>query len=384
MKNPQYESVLYVVPIAHQMKTTVQHTFEYARFVVRRFVEDRCLMVAGSLTYTSLLALVPLFAVTITLTAQVPLVRDFILAVKAFILKNFLPDLAGRMVGVYMEQFAQNAARLTVIGLAIILATAIALMFTIDNAFNDIWRTKQRRSWWKRLAAYVSLLSFGPLLIGASLSVTSYVVHLTRKFDRVLPLIEDGLLMIIPFGLTMIALVLAYRTVPNRYVPNRHAVIGGLLAALLFEVVKHLFVAYIIRVPTYSLVYGAFASLPIFLLWLFCCWLVVLIGAEVAATLSYFGNVPVVRNTHAIGGNSPSVRLRDANRIIDTLALSGMPLAFNALRLRAAMPIDTAEDVLHDLLGAKIVVRASAGRFELASAREDIREENIRAAVGAD
>ena len=372
------------MPIDHQMKTTIQHTIEYARFVVRRFVEDRCLMVAGSLTYTSLLALVPLFAVTLTVTAQVPLVRDFILQVKAFILKNFLPDLAGRMVGDYMEQFAQNAARLTVIGLAIILATAIALMFTIDNAFNDIWRTKQRRSWWRRLVACLSLLSFGPLLIGASLSVTSYVVHLTGKFDYVLPIIEDGLLVLIPFGLTMIALVLAYRAVPNRYVPNRHAVIGGLLAALLFEVVKHLFVAYIVRVPTYSLVYGAFASLPIFLLWLFCCWLVVLIGAEVAATLSYFGHVPVVRSTHVIGGNPPSVRLRDAGKIIDTLALSAVPLAFNALRLRATMPIDAAEDALHDLLGAKIVVRTTAGRFELAAARDEIREEDVRAAVGAD
>ena len=190
--------------------------------------------------------------------------------------------------------------------------------------------------------------------------------------------------MIIPFGLTMLALVLAYRAVPNRYVPNRHAVIGGLFAALLFEVVKYLFVAYIIIVPTYSLVYGAFASLPIFLLWLFCCWLVVLIGAEVAATLSYFGHVPVYRSTHVIGGNPPSVRVRDAGKIIDTLALSAVPLAFNALRLRATMPIDTAEDVLHDLLGAKIVARAAAGRYELAAAREDIREEDIRAAVGAD
>ena len=372
------------MPSDHQLKTTVRHAFEYARFVARRFVEDRCLMVAGSLAYTSLLALVPLFAVTLTLTARVPLVRDFILEVKAFILENFLPDVAGRMVSVDIEQFAQNATRLTVIGLAIILATAIALMFTIDNAFNDIWRTKQRRSWWKRLAACISLLSFGPLLIGASLSVTSYVVHLTRKFDRVLPMVDDGLLTIIPFGLTMIALVLAYRAVPNRYVPTGHAVVGGVLAALLFEVVKHLFVGYIIRVPTYSLVYGAFASVPIFLLWMFCCWLVVLVGAEVAATLSYYGQVPVYRSTHVIGGNSPSLRLRDAGKIIDTLALSAAPLAFNALRLRAAMPIDAAEDVLHDLLGAKIVARATASRFELAFAREDIRAEDIRAAVGAD
>ena len=370
------------------MKTILKQTAEYARFVSRRVAEDRCLMVAGSLTYTTLLALVPVFAVTLTLTARVPMVRDFILQVKSFILKNFLPDVAGRMVGVYMEQFAQNAARLTVIGLVIILVTAIALLFTIDGAFNAIWRTKQRRSWWKRLLAYLSLLSFGPLLIGASLSITSYLVHWSSQFDRVLPLLDDWLLKIIPFGLTALALVLAYRTVPNRYVPTRHAIIGGVLAAILFEIVKHLFVAYIIRVPTYSLVYGAFASVPIFLLWLFCCWMVVLVGAEVTATLSYFGHVPHSQPTRARHVQAPSMRLLDAQKIVDALARGPVPLSFNALRLSAAstgaMPIDIAEDILHDLLAAKIVEEVATHRYQLCTAREDIRDEDLRAAVGAD
>jgi membrane protein len=363
------------------MKKILKQTFDYVRFVGRRFVEDRCLMVAGSLTYTTLLALVPVFAVTLTLTARVPMVRDFILQVKSFILKNFLPDVAGRMVGVYMEQFAQNAARLTVIGLIIILATAIALLFTIDGAFNAIWRTKQRRSWWKRLLAYLSLLSLGPLLIGASLSMTSYLVHWSSQFDRVLPMLDDWLLKIIPFALTTLALVLAYRTVPNRYVPTRHAVIGGVFAAILFEIVKHLFVAYIVRVPTYSLVYGAFASVPIFLLWLFCCWMVVLIGAEITATLSYFRHPPAKLTTREL---PPSMRVREARQIIDALAFSPVPLAFNALRLQAPMPIDVAEDILHDLQAAKIVTGHAARRYQLSSARDQIGDDDIRAAVGGD
>ncbi len=363
------------------MKKTLTQLFQYARLVARRFNEDRCLMVAGSLTYTTLLALVPLFAVTIALTARVPMVRDFILQVKSFIVQNLLPDVAGRMVGDYMEQFAQNAARLTVIGLIMIAVTAIALMFTIDGAFNDIWRTKQRRSWWKRLAACLSLLTIGPVLIGASLSMTSYFVHLTRTFDRVLPMLDDWLLKLIPFVLTTLALVLAYRTVPNRYVPTRHALVGGIFAALLFELVKHLFVAYVVRVPTYSLVYGTFASVPIFLLWLFCCWMVALLGAEVAATLSYFRHAPIAPR---LRGHAPSMRVREATRIVDALALSATPLAFNALRLRAPMPIDIAEDILHDLLGAKIVARATTKQYELAITREAILDEDIRAAVGAD
>ena len=366
------------------MKKIFKQTFEYTRFVARRFVEDRCLMVAGSLTYTSLLALVPVFAVTITLTAQVPLVRDFILQVKAFILKNLLPDVAGRLVGVYMEQFAQNAARLTAIGLIIILATAIALMFTIDGAFNHIWRSRQRRTWWKRLLAYLTLLTLGPLLIGASLSVTSYVVHWSGALGGGLRFMDDWSLKIIPFALTSLALVLAYRLMPSRYVPARHAIVGGVFAALLFEQVKHLFVAYIVGVPTYNLVYGAFASMPIFLLWLFCCWMVVLIGAEVAATLSYFGQVPAIRAAHAARSHAPSARMRDAKLIVDALAASPVALPFNALRLRSGLPIDIAEDTLQDLLAAKIVMKVHAGCYRLGGAREEIHDAQLRAAVGAD
>ena len=366
------------------MKQKLNHTMEYARFVGRRFVEDRCLMVAGSLAYTSLLALVPLFAVTIALTVQIPQVRDFILQVKDFILKNLLPEVGGRIMGVYMEEFAQNAAHLKLIGLVLIFVAAIALMFTIDGAFNHIWRAKQRRNWWKRLAAYLSVLTLGPLLIGASLTVTSYVVHWTRKFDRVLPLLDDGLLIVIPFAFTAAALILAYRAIPNRYVPTRHAIFGGVFAAILFELVKHLFVAYIVRVPTYNLVYGTFASVPIFLLWLFCCWVVALIGAEVTATISYFGHAPAPRSTRK---QLPSLRVREAEQIVNALAASPVPLAFNALRLRASMPltmpIDIAEDILHDLVAAGIVVNAPGG-YTLVTAPVDIRDEDIRAAVGAD
>ena len=363
------------------MKTTRKHIIDYICFVGRRFSEDRCWMIAGSLTYTSLLALVPVFAVTIALTAQVPLVLDLILEIKAFILKNLLPEVGGRMVSEYMEQFAQNAASLKLIGLAIILATAIALMFTIDGAFNDIWRARQRRSWWKRLTAYFAVLTFGPLLVGASISVTSYVVHLTNVFGRAVPLLDDWLLKSTSFGLTTLALVIAYRMVPSRYVPMRHAVIGAVFAALLFELVKHLFVAYIVRVPTYNLVYGAFASVPIFLVWIFCCWTVVLIGAEVAATLSYFGQPPAPRLKRT---QARPLRVRDAKQLVDALALSPVPLAFNALRLRASLPIDVAEDVLHDLLDANVIMRADSGRFVLTNTRAEIREDDILAAVGVD
>ena len=378
--------------------------FLYLRFVVRRLVDDRCLTVAGSLTYTSLLALVPVFTVALTLASKVPATQQFIAQLKGFIFKSLVPDAAGRVVSVYLEQFANNAARLTVIGLAMIIVTAVALLFTIDSAFNDIWRTRNRRSWWKRLAAYLLLLILGPLLIGASLSMTSYMLHLSHDFDRVLPMFDDVVLKLVPFLLTAGALILAYRIIPNRYVPARHALAGGLFAALLFELTKHLFVTYVVNMPTYSLVYGAFASVPIFLAWLFCCWIVVLIGAEVTATFSYF------RHPHA-QYDDPLSRYRAARIMIDAMGAersggmdvstdagsnhltdhrsnqtAGRPMSFSALRSCASMPIDQLEDILECLVKAKIVVQQNAGGqlcYYLPTAQYDVGDDEIRLALTA-
>ena len=351
--------------------------WHYVHFVARRFVEDRCLMVAGSLTYTSLLALVPLFTVTLVLTSHIAVIHDLIFEVRAFALKNLVPDVGGRVVTVYMEQFAQNAAKLTIIGLLIIVGTAVALMFTIDTAFNDIWRTRRRRSWWKRLAGYLAVLAVGPMLIGASLTLTSYLVHWSRKLDRMLPSLDDWLPQLIPFALTTLALAIAYRVMPARHVPIRHALAGGLFAGLLFEIVKHLFVVYIMRVPTYSVVYGAFASVPIFLFWLFCCWMVVLIGAEMAATLSYFGHAgetSIPRDQWAQSRN-------DAIRLLDALAGSESERGLAALRVRAPMPIDVAEDILHALIDAKLVAEDKRGRYRLALPREAIQDGDVQRAL---
>lgn len=349
----------------------------YARFVIRRFVEDRCLMVAGSLTFTSLLALVPLFTVTLVMTAQLAFTRDLTAQVKAFVLKNLVPDVGGRVVGVYMDQFAHNAARLTAIGLLIVTATAIMLMFTIDSAFNDIWRARRRRAWWARLAAHVAVLAVGPLLVGASLTLTSYLVHWSRNLDRLLPALDDWLLATLPFAMTTLALVIAYRIIPARHVPARHALAGGLLAGLLFEIVKHLFVVFVLRMPTYSLVYGTFASVPIFLLWLFCCWMVVLIGAEIAATLSYF------RHDAQPVAPSRRVPIAEAMRILDVLAAADAPLDIAVIRLRASVPIDIGEDVLHALASANVVQSDRRGGYRLQLARDAVSDEEVVRALGA-
>lgn len=349
----------------------------YLRFVARRFIKDRCLMVAGSLTYTSLLAIVPMFTVTLVLTSHIVATRNLILRVKVFALENLLPDVGGRAVTVYMEQFSQNAAKLTIIGLLIIVATAVALMFTIDTEFNYIWRAKRRRTWWKRLAAYLAVLAVGPLLIGASLTLTSYLVRWSRILDRLLPSLDDGLLQLIPFLLSTLALAMAYRIMPARHVPIRHAMAGGAIAGLLFEIVKHLFVFYIVRVASYSVVYGAFSSVPIFLLWLFCCWMVVLIGAELTATFSYFGHINA-----KVMQPEPSVQsCVDAGRLLDALIGSEKGQSLAGLRVRVPMPIDVAEDLLYALNDAKLVAVDRNNRYRLAIPRESILDDDVRRAI---
>jgi membrane protein len=331
--------------------TTFRKAVTYAIFVSRRVVEDRCLMVAGSLTFTTLLALVPVFTVTVTLTSKLAVTRGLIQQLKNFVLANFVPSVSGKMVGTYVDQFAQNATRLTWIGLCIVVTTSIALLFTIENSFNQIWRTRRRRHLWHRLRWALALLVLGPFLVAASLSATVSLVRLTHVFEAAMPALDDTLFRAVPWLTATILLYIAYRWIPNRYVPARHAVCGALLAATLFEVVKHVFVIYVTKVPTYNVVYGAFASVPIFLIWLFVCWLVVLVGAEVSATLSYFRHPGLDR--HSLPEEEARVRLLAA------LDAAGGPRTFDELRMAAPMPIDLAEDALHGLIESGLVAPAA-------------------------
>jgi membrane protein len=334
----------------------------YLAFVARRFVEDRCLTVAGSLTFTTLLALVPLFTVTVTLTSKLSYTRGLILQLKNFVLQNFVPEMSSRMIGIYVDQFAANASRLTFIGLLVVLISAIALLFTIENAFNAIWRTRRQRLWSHRLRWAAALLFIGPLLIAASLSLTVYFVRLTRALDSTMPWLDDVLLRSLPIAATTILLYFAYRWIPNRFVPARHALLGAIAAALMFELMKALFVVYVVKVATFSVVYGAFSSLPIFLLWLFCCWMVVLIGAELAATLSYVRH----REAH----ESPAALEVDMARVEDALLAAALPRTLEQIRMAAPMPIACAEDALEALVqqGRVRAVEGRPRRYQVSNA----------------
>jgi len=258
---------------------------DFFHAVARRFHEERGLQTSGSLTYTTLLALVPLLTVALATATAFPVFDDAVAALQLFILKNVLPDAPGvSAVPELIHSFSRNAGRLTAIGLAAFLVTGVMLMLTIDNALNRIFRVERRRALPQRVMTYWAVLTLGPVLIGGSLSMTSFAVAASLgKLN--LNLVADTVLRVLPFLFTCAALTMLYAVVPYRRIELQHALAGGILAGIAFELAKRGLALYLARFPTYTLIYGAFATVPIFLVWLYLSWLVVLAGATITALL---------------------------------------------------------------------------------------------------
>ena len=341
----------------------------FLRFVLVRFQQDNCLEVAASLTYTALLALVPLLTIALSVIAAFPVFAEWSLALKMFILSNLVPESAGKVITVYMQQFAENAAQLTAVGIVFLAVTALMLMRTIDQSFNTIWRVTRRRPFIQRFLTYWAVLTIGPLLIGASLSLTSYFVTLSLGYVAAIPALGVFMLRITPLVLTIIAFALLYLTVPNRYVPRWHALIGGLIAGLAFELMKKIFTVYVTNFPTYKLVYGAFASFPIFLLWIYFSWLVVLLGASITAALSYWhGNIWQTKKTS--GG-----QFYDAISILHVLYRAhqvGATVTLKQMRGEINLGLDEMEDVLEKLSSADWVRKVAGNAWILAKNPQEI------------
>ena len=250
-----------------------------------RTYEDRCLQVAGDLTFTTILSIVPLAAVTLALLTAFPVFSQWTGKVDELMVRSLLPEAVGEAVGAYLAQFAAKAAQLTALGLALLVVTSLMLMLTIEHAFNQIFRVSRERPVVQRLLIYWAVLTLAPILIGASLSMTSYLVSTSLGLVQGLPIAGEALLRGAPVLLTCVALTLLYLVVPNRHVRVRHALIGGFIAGILFDLMKRGLALYLAHFPTYTLIYGAFAVAPIFLLWLYFSWVTVMLGASITALL---------------------------------------------------------------------------------------------------
>lgn len=327
----------------------------FVAFVIRRWQEDRCQQVAGSLTFTTLLALVPLFTVAVAVLSSLPFFEGAMVQIKVFLLLNLVPEIAGKVITVYMGQFAEAAGRLTTVSLVALLAMALVTLLTVDRSLNVIWRVDRHRPLWLSVSGYLALLALGPALIGLSLWATSWLV--AASLDRLsMPTrVESMVLRVVPVAVSAVAFFLVYRIIPNRHVPARHALLGGILAAAAFELMKAVFAAYIRAVPTYRLVYGAFASIPIFLVWIYLSWLVILLGAEFTASLAWW------RGARASSADARAEEDRAAFAVGRLLAASGGPVAVAALREAAGLPDDRLEDLLGRLARTGAVRREDGG-----------------------
>jgi membrane protein len=272
-----------------------QASLRLLRWVVQRFREDRCMRVAGALSFTTLLALVPLTAVMFAMFSRFQIFESWMLTAQEFIYRNFVPA-AGEAVSGYLQKFAANAGRLTIWGLLLLFFSSLMLMATIERVFNDIWHVPHTRRRLHRFLSYGALLVLGPMLIGITLSSTSYLVSLPL-FSRDAPLggVKVFLLAAAPIIFEWLAIWALYVVVPNYRVRRRHGLIGSLSATVMFEIAKRGFVFFVTHFANYKVIYGAVAALPVFLIWIYLSWSIVLAGAVLTATLPEWRRPQAVR-----------------------------------------------------------------------------------------
>ena len=248
-----------------------------------RFSEDRLGITAGSLTFTTLISLVPLVTVMLAVFSAFPMFAEFQVALQKYFLQSLVPDSIAKPVLAALTQFAAKSNRLGSVGLVLLFVTALALMLTIDRTLNAIWRVRVPRPIAQRVLVYWAAATLGPLLLGVSLSFTSYAVSVSQGFVHSLPGGVSVLFAGIEFVLLGTGAAALFHYVPNTHVQWRHAITGGVFVAVGIDLAKRGLTWYLAQVPSYALVYGAFATVPIFLIWIYLVWVIVLLGAVTAA-----------------------------------------------------------------------------------------------------
>ncbi|MGA9341915.1 MAG: YihY family inner membrane protein [Rhodanobacteraceae bacterium] len=335
----------------------------FLSFTWQRFIEDRCLQVAGALSFTTVFAIVPLTTAILGILAVFPGFAGWRQRLTDFAFRNFIPA-AGGTVQNYLTQFAGNASKATVVGVLVLLLSAIALMMSIEDAFNRIWRVSTPRSASSRFVVYWSTLTLGPLLLVAALAVSSYLLALPFIDAAGAQLsIKARALSVLPFLIVWTALLAGYMAIPNRTVRFRHAALGSLLAAALFEVAKRGFAFYVTGYANYEEIYGALAMVPVFIIWIYLSWMIVLFGASLTASLSAFDYRP------------PDLRLPPGQEFTGLLRVLGHFAAaqrrgtgLHSETLLAAEPYltdDLLQGYLCDLYLAGLAQRSESGEWVL-------------------
>ncbi|HUT50470.1 MAG TPA: virulence factor BrkB family protein [Alphaproteobacteria bacterium] len=362
--------------------TTARNIGSIALYTWRRLVADRCLSVAASLSYTTLLSIVPLVAVGLAAFAAFPVFEGVQETLQKFLFQNFVPA-ASEVVREQITKFVANTGQLTAIGIIILVITALMLLSTIEEAFNVIWRQSESRSFGVRFLTYWAILTLTPLLIGGSFAVSSYIFAATEVMNlEVLKGPLGFLLRLLPFLLSVIAFALIYIVMPNRRVDWRHALAGALTAAVLFQLLKLVFVLYVTNFPSFETIYGAVAAMPLFLVWMYVTWVAVLVGAELAAA------IPEWRLHRS---RAQRVTLKPAEALALALGLLAAARAGQAagtayveedLAEAAGSDLDRAAPLIDKLVAARFLARAKDDKLLVARDLRSTTLYDLAAALG--
>ena len=333
----------------------------FALFLWQRFVDDKCFETAGALSYTTLFAIVPLLAAVLAIVSAFPVFAEWRDRFSDFIFRNFVPS-AGNAVQGFLLQFADNASKLTAVGILFLLISALMMMASIEDRFNRIWRVPTKRSHGSRLLLYWAALTIGPLLVVGVLVLVSRFIATGGPDAQ--PGAQSGMWLTgLSFVLTWLILLAMYMLIPNRTVTFRYAGIGAAIAAILFEVARALFAFYVTHVPSYQQIYGALAAAPLFLIWVYFSWVIVLLGASLAAAMAAFDYRPVSEQLPA------GCEFIGLLRVLQHFAVAqreGKGLHSQELcRRERFLSDDLIQRYLGDLHAAGLVTRAEAGEWVL-------------------
>ncbi|PTQ89286.1 YihY family inner membrane protein [Agitococcus lubricus] len=336
-----------------------QKTKSFTRFVVRRFLADECRQNAASLTYTTLFAVVPMMTVVFSILAAIPSLKHISADIQNLVFRHFLPD-TGVKIQNYLSEFATQASNLTIVGVFMLFITALMMLMTIEKAFNEIWKVKQPRQSLIGFLRYWAVLSLGPFLLGAAFTVSSYITSLRILSDaeQIVGTVFPGL-QLIPMLFTGLAFSLLYIAVPNCRVPVKAGFSAGFFAAVLFEVAKNGFTLFVGHFSSYQLIYGAFAAFPLFLLWVYLSWMIILLGVEVCRALALYKEAHQ-KNRH------PMLALFDVLELFYLRQLEGRSVSdIEAMQILGRHEVETWTQFADLLISQKFIQKTESGNYVL-------------------
>jgi membrane protein len=354
-----------------RFKRIFEWVFYFTRFFFRQFYRQRGLQIASSLAYATLLALVPLITVMFGFLGGHPVFDTVGDTIQTYIFNNFVPSF-GETVLSYLQSFSQKASQLTITGMVMIFIIALMLMATIDNAFNSIWHIRNQRNPVSRFLVYWAILTMGPILLGVGMFSSSYLLSL--------PLIsgvdtgfgvKERLLSWVPFITTSMAFTILYILIPNCFVLRRHALVGGITGAVLFELAKYGFGIYVKAMPGFQTIYGALAVIPIFLVWIYTSWVVLILGAHITFCLSAFRLAP-----EKLGVKDHNWSFEEVYQLIYLLWLAqkeGKALSsYDLLRAGLTIPQHQINEIMSCLQSANWVQNTGSGNWILSRDMDEV------------